>query len=93
MRCLRGSSARIAAPQVHIREAGWGPWGFEHVAEDWMACCSALPLSLRFSSVQKPFERLGISHAWEHVQDCLLVPQPQVSEDILVKKVLCGFCG
>ena len=56
-RCLRGSSARVAAPQAHIREAGWRVCGFEHVTEEWMACYSILPLPLCFVSVQKPFER------------------------------------
>lgn len=32
-----------------------------------------------------------ISHVWERLQDCLLVLQPQVPEDNLEKKVLCGF--
>lgn len=54
-----GNSARVTAPQVHVREAGQGACGFEHVAEEQAACCSALPLLLCFSSVQqKPFERL-----------------------------------
>lgn len=58
MRCLRGSSARVAVPQVPVREAGRGACGFEHVAKEWMACCFAIPLSLCFFTVQKPFERL-----------------------------------
>lgn len=58
MCCLRGSSARFAAPQEHVGGAGWGACGFEHVAEERMACCSALSMPLCFSSVQNPFERL-----------------------------------
>lgn len=56
-----GNSVRIAAPPAHVREAGWGACGFKHVAEEWMVCCSALPLPLLcFSSKSK--DCLAISH-------------------------------
>lgn len=48
---MTGSSSRVAAPHAHVREAGMGACGFEHVTEEWMACSSALLLALFFSNV------------------------------------------
>lgn len=60
--CLKRSSARVAAPGEHVKGAGWEACGLEHVAEEWMACCSALPVC------GSPLKNcLGISHARKHL--------------------------